>query len=119
MRGTDETGVDTTHGIRQGCAVSCFLFGVVFNVPLRHLDVAHLSFLAFVDDITLVVPKGMMPRTAATVQSVVGKIGCQLNVKKSDCLPVHDCCSPPSLLVYHHPEPAVSVKGRGPMAAMK
>ena len=70
--------------------MSCLLFVVVFNIALCHLDLAHLSFLAFVDDITVVVPRGHTQKTAETVQSAVRKIGCQLNVTKSECLPVQE-----------------------------
>ena len=114
LRGTEETGIDTTHGIRQGCPVSCLHFVVVFNIALCHLDLAHLSFAAFVDNITVVVRRGQMQRWVKSVQSAVGKIGCQLNVTKSECLPVQECCSPPSLPIYHHPAPALSIKKPGP-----
>ena len=114
LRGTEETGIDTTHGIRQGYPVSSLLFLVVFKFALCHLDLAHLSFVVFVDDITVVVPRGQTQRTAEAVQSAVGEIGCQLNVTKSDCLPVEESCSPPSLQTYHHPEPALSIQKRGP-----
>ena len=109
LRGMEETGIDKTHGIRQGWPVSCLLFVVVFNIALCNLDLAHLSFVAFVDDITVVVPRGQAQRTAETVQSAMGKIGCQLNVTKSEFLPVPECCSPSSLPTYHHPEPPLSI----------
>ena len=88
LRGTDETGIDTMHGIQQGCPMSCQHFVVVFHIALRRLDLGHLRFLAFVDDVTLVVPRGQTQRAAETVQSAVGKIRCQLNLTKLQCLPV-------------------------------
>ena len=113
MRGTEGTGIGTTPGSRQGCPVSCLLFVVVFDIALCHLDLAHFSFVTFVDDITVVVPGGQTQKTAETIQSAVRKIGCQLNVTKSDCLPVQECCSPSSLTTYHHPEPALSIEKGG------
>ena len=41
LRGLDDTGIDTAHGIRQGGPVSCLLFAVVLNIALCHLDLAH------------------------------------------------------------------------------
>ena len=115
LRSTEETGIHTTHGIRQACPVCCLLFVVVFNIALCHLDLAHLSFVAFVDDITVVVPRGQTQRTAETGQSAVGKIRCQLNVTKSEWLPVQEFCSFPSLPTYHPPEPALSIQKQGPI----
>ena len=77
--------------------MSCLLFVVVISMALRHLDLAHLSFVAFVDEVTVVVPRGQTQRTAETVQSAVGQVWCQLNVTKSDCLPVQEFGSPASL----------------------
>ena len=70
--------------------------------------------VAFVDDVTVVVPRGQTQRTAETVQSAVGKVCCQLNVTKSECLPVQEFSSPASLPTYDHPEPALRVRKPGP-----
>ena len=51
LRGAEDVVFRTTHGVKQGCPLSCFLFVVVFDIPLRVLDRHGISFSAYVDDI--------------------------------------------------------------------
>ena len=47
--------------------MSCFLFVLGFEIPLRFFQSQGLVFSAYVDDVSVPVPKGAGPRIAATV----------------------------------------------------
>ena len=78
----------TTHGVKQGCPMSCFLFLLLFEIPLCFFKSQGLNLSAYVDDVSVPVPRGAGPRVAATVQQGLALIGCQLNVTMSEALPL-------------------------------
>jgi ribonuclease HI len=43
------------YGVRQGCPLSAALYVLVYDPILRRLEIAGISFVAYVDDITIVV----------------------------------------------------------------
>ena len=88
IRGTPNEIFGTTHGVKQGCPISCFLFVVVFEIPLRYIHSHNIIFSAYVDDISAPVAQHDGPRVASVVQAGLNLIGCQLNVIKSESLPV-------------------------------
>ena len=48
----------TTHGVKQGCPLSCFLFVAVFEIPLRFLASQGVLLSAFADDVSIpITPK--------------------------------------------------------------
>ena len=53
---------------------------------------------AYVDDVSVPVPRGAGPRIAATVQQGLALIGCHLNVTKSEALPLSLSSPPPPTL---------------------
>ena len=107
IRGTPNEIFGTTHGVKQGCPISCFLFVVVFEIPLRYIQSHNIIFSAYVDDISAPVAQHDGPRVASVVQAGLNLIGCQLNVIKSESLPVTPLCPPPPVLpkYTHPPEP--------------
>ena len=88
LRGAETTVFRTTHGVEQGCPLSCFLFVIVFEIPLRYLQTLGVSFSAYVDDIATPTPKGHSQSTARAVQRALSLIACQTNVTKSEMLPL-------------------------------
>ena len=104
IRGSPDEIFRTTHGVKQGCPLSCFLFVLVFEIPLLYMQSQGLVFSAYIDDVSTPVPPSQGPRTAEIVQRALNFIGCQLNVAKSEALPL---CNPqplsPSLPKYRHP----------------
>ena len=92
----------TTHGVGQGCPLSCFLFVVVFDIPLRVLDQHGITFSAYVDDICSPAPPRCSQQHSAIVQAALSLIACQLNVVKSKALPMNSpppsCASPAQVL---------------------
>ena len=83
----------TTQGVKQRCPLSCFLFVLVFEIPLRYLQSQGLTVSAYVDDVSTPITQGNGDRTASQVQPGLNLIDCQLNVAKSECLPL--LCPPP------------------------
>ena len=104
IRGSPDEIFRTTNGVKQGCRPSCFLFVLVFEIPLWDMQSQGLVFSAYVDGVSTPVPPSQGPRTAEIVQRALNLIGCQLNVVKSEALPL---CKPqplsPSLAKYRHP----------------
>ena len=108
LRGAEHEVIRTTHGVKQGCPMSCFLFVIVFEVPLRFLEHHSLCFSAFVDDISFPPPPMCSQRNASLVQEALSLIGCQINVIKSEVLPMVTPPPPvPTLPKYLHPVYAV------------
>ena len=104
IRGTPDEIFRTTHGVKQGCPLSCFLFVLVFEIPLRYLQSQGLTLSAFVDDVSTPISPGEGSYTASLVQQGLNLIGCQLNVAKSECLPLlPPPPPPPSLPKYAQP----------------
>ena len=104
IRGSPNEIFRTTHGVKQGCPLSCFLFVLVFEIPLQYMQSKGLVFRAYVDDVSTPLLPSEGPRTAEMVQRALNLIRCQLNVVKSEALPL---CNPqplsPSLPKYRHP----------------
>ena len=110
IRGTPDEIFGTTHGVKQGCPISCFLFVIVFEIPLRYIHSHNILFSAYVDDISTPVAHTDGPRVASIVQTGLNLIGCQLNVIKSESLPVSPHCTPPPMLPkYSHPPSPLQV----------
>ena len=104
IRGTPDEIFGTTHGVKQGCPLSCFLFVIVFEIPLRYIHSHNIILSAYVDDISTPVAYNDGPRMPSVVQAGLNLIGCQLNVIKSESLPVNPHCPPPPVLPkYSHP----------------
>ena len=104
LRGAEDVVFRTTHGVKQGCPLSCFLFVVVFDIPLRVLDQHGITFSAYVDDICSPAPPRCSQQHSAIVQAALSLIACQLNVVKSEALPMKSPPPPaPVLPKYCHP----------------
>ena len=58
IRGSDEEPFGTSKGVKQGCPMSCVIFVLFINAILVFLLSMGLKFSAYVDDISLVLPKG-------------------------------------------------------------
>ena len=86
-----------THGVKHGCPLSCFLFVFVFEIPLRYMQSQGIFFSAYVEDASTPVPPSQGPRTAEIAQRALNLIECQLNVVKSEALPL---CKPQPLSPY-------------------
>ena len=110
IRGTPDEIFGTTHGVKQGCPLSCFLFVIVFEIPLRYIHSHNIILSAYVDHISTPVAYNDGPRIASVVQAGLNVIGCQLNVIKSESLPVNPHCPPPPVLPqYSHPPAPLQV----------
>ena len=115
LRGAEETVFRTTHGIKQGCPLSGFLFVDVFEIQLRVLDRHGNPFSAYVDDICSPAPSGRSQHVAEVVQAALGVIACQVNVTKSKSLRIQPL--PPVLTTlpkYLHPPSPVHIAGQSP-----
>ena len=67
----------TTHGVKQGCPLSCFLFVVVFDIPLRYLSQHGQILSAFVYNISAPPPPlGQSQAVAELVQTALSLIAC-------------------------------------------
>ena len=106
IRGTPDEMFGTTHGVKQRCPLSCFLFVIVFEIPLRYIHSHNIILSAYVDDISTPVAYNDGPRIASVVQAGLNLIGCQLNVIKSESLPVNPHCPPPPILPKYSHLPA-------------
>ena len=95
IRGTPDEIFGTTNGVKQGCLLCCFLFVIVFQIPLRYIHSHNIILSAYVDDISTPVAYNDGPRIASVVQAGLNLIGCQLNVIKSESLSVSPHCPPP------------------------
>ena len=107
----------TTHGVKQGCPLSFFLFVVVFDIPLRFLSQHGIHFSAYVDDISSPAPKNGNQRLAALVQHALSLIACQVNANKSESLQVSTTV--PTLLAlpkYYHPPSPVHAQSQSTTA---
>ena len=58
IRGSDDEPFGTSKGVKQGCPMSCLIFVLSINAILVFLLSMGLKFSAYVDDISLVLPKG-------------------------------------------------------------
>ena len=104
IRGSPDEVFRTTHGVKQWCPLSCFLFGVVFEIPLRFLQLHGILLSASVNDISSPNSPSHVLRTASLVQQGLAMTGCQLNVTKSECLRLTPLpVTPPSLPKYSPP----------------
>ena len=118
IRGAPDEVFTTTHGVKQGCPLSFFLFVVVFEIPLRYLARRGIVFCAYVDDISAPVPPGNSQAIAIAVQEDLSLIPCQCNVLKSECLPlVSPPPTVPSLPKYLHPIAPVQVSCSSPWSS--
>ena len=98
----------TTHGVKQCCPLSCSLFVIVCEIPLRYLHFRGMPFSAYVDDISSPALRGRSQHVSTTVQEALALIGCQLNIIKNEALPVARLPpAPPALPKYHHPSSPV------------
>ena len=52
LSGAEHEVLRTTHGVKQGCPMSFFVFVIVSKVPLRFLEHHVLCVPAFLDDIS-------------------------------------------------------------------
>jgi Reverse transcriptase (RNA-dependent DNA polymerase). len=66
IRGSDEEAFGTTKGVKQGCPMSCIIFVLFINAILIYLIDLGLKFVAYVDDISLVITKGNEQRVLAS-----------------------------------------------------
>ena len=115
IRGCPESVFRTTHRVKQGCPLSCFLFFIVFEIPLRYLHVRGLPFSAYVDDISSPALRGRSQHGSTTVQEALALIGCQLDIIKSEALPVaRPPPAPPALPKCHHPSSPVQASTGSP-----
>ena len=104
LRGAEDVVFRTTHGVKQDCPLSCILFVVVFDIPLRVLDQHGITFSAYVDDICSPAPPRCSQQHSAIVQAALSLIACQLNFVKSQALPMKSPPPPaPVLPKYCHP----------------
>ena len=87
IRGSPDEIFRTTHGVKQGCPLSCFFFVLVFDPP-QVPAVPGTHHLTYVDDVSTPISHGKGSLTASVVQQGLNLIGCQLNVAKSECLPL-------------------------------
>ena len=62
LRGGEDVVFTTTHGVKQGCCLSCFLFVIVFDIPLRSLFRNGVPLSAYVDDISSPAPTHAVAR---------------------------------------------------------
>ena len=86
LLGAEDVFFTTTHGVKQGCPLSCFLLVVVFDIPLRYLAQRGMTFSAYVDDITAPVPQHGSQALASLPQHSLSLIACQVNALKSESL---------------------------------
>ena len=115
IRGSQSTPFGTTHGVKEGCPLSCFLFVIVFDIPLRRLTAQGITFSAYVDDIAAPARAICSQKVADAVQEALSMIGCQINVIKSEALPlVRPPPPPPSLPQYLMPPLPVQTCGSSP-----
>ena len=104
IRGSPAEVFRTTHGVKQGCPLSCLLFVVVFKISLRFLQLHGIRLVAFVDDISSPIAPSHGLCTASLVQQGLALIGCHLNVTKSESLGLTPLpLTPPSLPEYSPP----------------
>ena len=100
IRGSPDSQFTTTHGVKQGCPMSCLLFVLVFEISLRFFQSQGLVFSAYVDDVSVHVPRGAGPRIAATVQQGLALIGCNSTLQRVRPCPY------PSPVPPHRPYPS-------------
>ena len=112
IRSAEDVVFTTTHGVKQGCPLSCFLFVVVFDIPLRYLEQKGVTFSAYVDDIASPVPRRCSQSRASLVQHALSLIACQVNALKSESLQVGNKLPDlPTLPKYYHPPCPVQAEG--------
>ena len=73
----------TTHGVKQGCPLSCFLFVLVFEIPLKYLQSQGLTISAYVDDVSTPISHGKGTRISYRISGAAGV--------KPDWLPTQRC----------------------------
>ena len=88
IRGSQSYPFSTTHGVKQGCPLSCLLFVIVFDIPLRHLTAQGITFSAYVDDIAAPARVNCSQQVADAVQKALSMIGCQINLSPRKLHPV-------------------------------
>ena len=119
IRGAEDVVFTTTDGIKQGCPLSCFLFVVVFDIPLRYLEQRGVTFSAYVDNIASPVPQQCSQSRASLVQSALSLIACRVNALKRESLQVgNKLLALPSLPKYFHPPRPVQAKGASILRCM-
>ena len=104
IQGSPDETCRTTHGVKQGCPLSCFLFVVIFDVLVCFLQLHGIQLSAIVDDISSPIAPSHGLRTASLVQKGLSLIRCQLNVTKREFLALRlPPLTPPSLFKYSPP----------------
>ena len=88
LRGAEDVVLTTTHSVKEGSPLSCFLSVVVFDIPLRFLSRNGVTLSAHVDDILSPAPTRGSQTLAFLVQHAVSLISCQVNAVKSKSLPL-------------------------------
>ena len=73
LKGAEQEIFRTTHGVKQWCPLFCFLFVVVFDIPLRMLDQHGITFSAYVDDICSPTPPKRSQQQAQLVQDALAQ----------------------------------------------
>ena len=114
LRGSEGTLFRTTHGVKQGCPLSRFLFVVVFKISLRVLNRRGIPFSAYVDDIPSPAPSGQRQHVAEVVPAALSLIACQVTVTKSECLRMQSPPVVPTLPKYLHPSSPIHVASSSP-----
>ena len=93
----------------------CKICRIVFDIPLRHLTAQGITFSAYVDDMAAPARVKCSQQVADAVQKALSMIGCQINVIKSEALPlVRPPPPPPSLPQYLMPPLPVQTCGPSP-----
>ena len=94
IRGSDEEPFKTSKGVKQGCPMSCLIFVLFINAILIFLLAMGLKFSAYVDDISLVLPKGKEQAIFSAVQTEAAHYNMQLNVAKNEVMGLGHHCPP-------------------------
>ena len=105
LLGPFETAFGTTCGIKQGCPLSCLLFTTYFQLFLDFItSTLRLPFVAFVDDVALVLHSSQLTATLHSASAFLHSMGLVLNKKKSEILLTKSTApilSPPCPIVEH------------------
>ena len=96
FRGEKGRNFGTPKGVKQGCPMSCLIFVLFIDPILVGMQEMGIKFVAFVDDIAMVIPQGMEQAFFEHVQKTAAALNMQLNVKKNEIMGIHTY-QPPSI----------------------